>query len=205
MTRWLSRLAMAALVAATAVSAGCPAAPSNEPAPQGKKPAATDHIIAVTPADMAAQVSRRPVLKWALPENFKPTIVSVTIYNAGRGAEPNRNVTDADEVAYASGVTTDAAGQLDLLSPPASVILTGDLRGAPQLAPMTWYKWKVRANTGGQPFLEDSFTFRTDLTEAPLPIRTQTSGFDIPPLPKPLPPQPIEKNTGTAPSKTGKK
>jgi hypothetical protein len=200
MTRWLSRLAMAALVAAAAASAGCPSAPTEDPGPSARKDSGPGRIMALSPADMSTDVTRRPVLKWRLPENLRASLVSVAIYQVGTGAEPKRDDADAREMAFASGVMTEASGQLDPLSPPGSVVLTGDLRGASQLAPLTWYKWKVRANTGTEAFAEDSFYFRTGSAEAPMPLTTQTPGIAIPPMPQPLPPQPIEKDA-TFPAK----
>ncbi len=68
-----------------------------------------------------------------------------------------------------------------------------------QLAPMTWYKWKVRGNTGTEVFVEDEFYFRTGTADAPIPSPTHTLGIEIPPLPEPLPPQPIDKADKTLP------
>ncbi len=170
-----------------------------------KPPAPPPHVKAVSPADMAANVSRRPTVKWALPSDFAATVVSVTIFEIGQGDDPRRLGGDGRELAFISGVSTDATNQLDLFAPPGSTVETGDLRRMAQLAPQTWYKWRVRALAGTDQFMEDDFYFKTGAAEAPLPANIEGNfGTLIPPMPQPLPPQPIDSAGTVGPKKSGR-
>jgi len=157
---WAPAMALLAVLAAS----GCQPEPPSGPPP---KSASTTQIEAAAPADMAAGVTLAPVLRWKLPPALSsPDIVTVHVFEVGRVEDP-RTAAGEKEIALAAGL----AGQteLNLFSPPAGCVLTGDLsdRKTRQLAPDTWYHWHIRAVLLSDVSATGDFYFRTRAETGP--------------------------------------
>ncbi len=161
MKRW--QLSLIACVAGLAAGCGREPPPVTPTAAQAE---ASRHIQAVEPRDMAQEVSRRPLLKWKLPATFEnPIAVSFALSEVGQVDDPRRAGVEEKQVGFASGLHHTSPAQLDPFDPPPGCVLTGDITDKAQLAPLTWYHWKVRAITGDQG-TEGNFYFRTRAEEA---------------------------------------
>jgi hypothetical protein len=148
------------------LAAGCATeepAPAPEPEP-GNAP--TTRITAVQPESMMQRVSRRPVFEWKLPKRLKPpTLVSFVLAEAGTGEEPVADEARERRIATVTGLDESSPEAMNPWDPPAGCVLTGEVRDMSQLAPDTWYRWRVRAVAAGTGDHAD-FYFRTRETSA---------------------------------------
>jgi hypothetical protein len=176
-----------------ALACGCKKEPAELPGGQAAREEAVPEIQALEPHDMAQEVSRRPVLRWKLPQALGALeLVSVTLFESGQVDDPRRHPDRLERIAFASGLAASSAAELDPFAPPALVILTGPLRDMTQLKPETWYAWRVRAIGSGQA-MEETFYFRTRAEDA-VPTAPKSAVEPTPaapPLPAPQSPTPI--------------
>jgi len=146
------------------LAAGCA---TEEPpsSPQADEPA-PGAIHAVTPGNMIQRVSRRPQFRWNLPKRLaEATHVTFLLAEAGTGEEPATDEAKQRRIATATGLDASSPEALDLWDPPGGCVLTGEVADMSQLAPETWYRWRVRAVTPGTAAHAD-FYFRTRETSA---------------------------------------
>jgi hypothetical protein len=152
---------MLLLAALAAAAAGCRSEDEAAPGPESAGPPEPTTIQAVRPANMAREVSRRPTFQWKLPRQLAdPALVSFVMNEAGTGDEPVTDKSAQRRVLTATGL--DAAGPegIDPWDPPPGSIVTGEVTESPQLAPETWYRWRVRVLRQGRAGRAD-FYFRT--------------------------------------------
>jgi len=155
--RWFA----AAIAVAVALAIGCESGPPEAPPETPAPPLPPKEIVALWPRDMAEQVTRRPVFKWKLPPQVAgPSLVSLTLAEAGEGDRPVRDESGQKRVAFASGLHAESPEEINPWNPPPGCVLTGELRDEAQLRPNTWYRWSVRAvsDTGA---VHRVFYFRT--------------------------------------------
>lgn len=152
------------VAAALVLAAGCATEePPSSPEGEAGAPGA---IHAVTPGNMSQRVSRRPRFQWNLPKRLsEPTLVTFLLAEAGTGAEPVTDEARERRIATATGLDASSPEALDLWDPPGGCVLTGEVRDMSQLAPETWYRWRVRAVASGTAAHAD-FYFRTRETSA---------------------------------------
>jgi hypothetical protein len=184
---------LAVLGMAVALAAGCQSEP-EPPKSKASGPDSTPRIQAVNPRDMALETSRRPMLQWRLPSGAGADHVSVGLREIGRVEDPRKEDAAAHDIGFASNITPATEGKLDPFNPASGVILTGEVRRLRQLAPQTWYKWRVRAISGTD-VQEMDFYFKTRSEDAVPPAPTSSDDSLsplIPPMPQPVPPQPID-------------
>jgi len=152
------------LGAAVVLAAGCA---TEEPpsSPEGDE-AAPGAIRAVTPGNMSQRISRRPRFQWNLPKRLaEATHVTFLLAEAGTGAEPVTDEARERRIATVTGLDASSPEALDLWDPPGGCVLTGEVSDMSQLAPETWYRWRVRALAPGTAAHAD-FYFRTRETSA---------------------------------------
>ncbi|MFO8012669.1 MAG: hypothetical protein R6X20_05105 [Phycisphaerae bacterium] len=145
-------------------AAGCA---DEEPVPPPEpKNAPSNRIVAVRPEPMMQRVSRRPAFKWKLPKRLeRATLVSFLLAEAGTGDEPVTDEARERRIATVTGLDESSPEAMNLWDPPAGCVLTGEVRDMSQLAPETWYRWRVRAVAAGTGDHAD-FYFRTRDTPA---------------------------------------
>jgi hypothetical protein len=146
------------------LAAGCA---DEEPAPEpepGNAP--TTRIRAVEPEAMMQRVSRRPVFKWTLPKRLeRATLVTFILAEAGTGEQPVTDEARRRRIATVTGLDESSPEAVNLWDPPAGCVLTGEVTDMSQLAPETWYHWRVRVVAAGTGDHAD-FYFRTRDTSA---------------------------------------
>jgi len=154
------------LGATLVAAAGCA---TEEPAPPASEDAANTApapIRAVRPKPMKQRASRRPRFRWRLPKRLQKAVrVTFLLAEAGSGAEPVTDASRQRRIATATGLDPSGTEALDLWDPPAGCVLTGEVTDMPQLAPATWYRWRLRAIGPGTAEHAD-FYFRTRQTSA---------------------------------------
>jgi len=164
MTR--SRMILVSAVAGAVLAAGCGDETGAPPSPETVAPPPPQHIRAVEPAAMVRQVSRRPQFRWKLPPGMvQPTTVTFLLAEAGTGDQPDADLPDIDapgtpRIATATGLADTSPEAFDPWDPPPGAVVTGEIRDLTQLAPDTWYRWRVRAVALGAAGHAD-FYFRT--------------------------------------------
>ncbi|MBM4018302.1 MAG: hypothetical protein FJ288_08250 [Planctomycetes bacterium] len=159
----MARVMLIAILAAAA--AGCRSEEPSSPPPETAA-SAPRALQAVEPAPWAQDVTRRPVLRWRLPTAIQsPQMVSVRLVQVGQMPDPRQEAGQEKVVALASGLAETSPTELDLFSPPAQAVLTGDVRDLTQLEAHTWYRWHVRVIGDGEAAAAD-FYFRTRLEDA---------------------------------------
>jgi len=151
-----------ALAVMLVAAAGCAEEePATPPSGGDAEEAATAHIRAVRPGNMSRRVGRRPRFRWKLPKRLQvATHVTFLLAEAGTGAEPVTEQSRQRRIATATGLSASSPEALNLWDPPAGCVLTGEVRDVSQLAPGTWYRWRVRALAPGTAEHAD-FYFRT--------------------------------------------
>jgi len=181
-TAWL-------MLATVGLMAGCRSAPP-EPTPDAVAAAeAARHIRAVSPPDMAQNISRRPVFKWFLASTMThPEQVTFKLFEIGQVDDPQKAEAQEQEVLLVTGLGSVSPTDLDLFNRPSGSIATGDLRDRKmtRLMPNTWYHWMIRAIDGTES-TQASFYFRTGKEEAALLPATPAAT----PAPSQEPPGPV--------------
>jgi len=148
------------------LTAGCATEEAPLPKEKDGEEAAPAHIQSVRPENMARQVSRRPTFRWELPKRLEEaTHVTFLLAEAGAGEEPVTDEAHQRRIATATGLDAASPEALDLWDPAGGCVLTGEVRDMSQLAPDTWYRWRVRAVAPGTAEHAD-FYFRTRETSA---------------------------------------
>jgi len=170
MTRRGTTLALA--VAGAMLVAGC-GDENSVPPPETAGPTEPQTIQAVAPAMMVRRVSRRPQFQWKLPPRMaQPTTVTFLLAEAGTGDQPAADLPDIDatdtpRVVTATCLADTSPEAINLWEPPSGAIVTGEIHDMAQLAPDTWYRWRVRVVAPGAAGHAD-FYFRTR-TESAVP------------------------------------
>jgi hypothetical protein len=160
------RAGLALVIVSVVVASGCKSDSGGATAPAGGDPFADRRIQAVEPRDMTQEAARKPAFKWRLPAALRsPNIVTFKLFEIGLAEDPRKATTEARQIALVTGLAGESPTELDPFKPPSSAVLTGEIRDMQQLAPNTWYCWKVRAlsDLGSA---EAGFYFRTRADDA---------------------------------------
>jgi len=156
-------------ITAAVLAAGCEA--GDEPVvptpPEESGPAT---IRAVKPPNGVRRISRRPTFAWTLPKPLmEDARVTFILADAGTGAEPVTDEAGQRRIATVTGLDASSPEALDLWDPPGGCVLTGEVTDMRQLAPETWYRWRVRA-VALRTAAHADFYFRTrDTSAVPVP------------------------------------
>jgi len=139
------RAGLALLMAALAAASGCKS-DSGGAAPAAADPFADRKIQAIEPHDMTQEAGRKPIFRWKLPAILhSPNIVTFKLFEIGLVEDPRKGVGEARQIALVTGLAGASPTEVDLFKPVAPAVLTGEILDLPQLAPNTWYCWKIRA------------------------------------------------------------
>ena len=141
------RTGLAVLIAALAAASGCKSDSGGAAvAPAAADPFADRKIQAVEPHNMTQEAGRKPVFKWKLPAILhSPNIVTFKLFEIGLVEDPRKGVGEARQIALVTGLAGSSPTEVDLFKPLAPAVLTGEILDMQQLAPNTWYCWKIRA------------------------------------------------------------
>ena len=160
------RAGLALVIVAVAAASGCKSDSGGATAPAGGDPFADRKIQAVEPRDMTQEAARKPAFKWRLPPILRsPNIVTFKLFEIGLAEDPRKATEEARQIALVTGLAGVSPTELDPFKPPSPAVLTGEILDMQQLAPNTWYYWKVRAlsDLGSA---EADFFFRTRADDA---------------------------------------
>jgi hypothetical protein len=160
------RAGLALMIVAVVVAAGCKSDSGGATAPAGADPFADRRIQAVEPHDMTQEAGRKPAFKWRLPAALRsPNIVTFKLFEIGLAEDPRKATNGARQIALVTGLAGESPTELNPFKPLSSAVLTGEILDMQQLAPNTWYYWKVRAlsDLGSA---EANFFFRTRADDA---------------------------------------
>jgi len=169
------RAGLALVIVAAVVAAGCKSDSGGATAPAGADPFADRRIQAVEPRDMTQEAARKPAFKWRLPTALRsPNIVTFKLFEIGLAEDPrpsrasgssDKAADEARQIALVTGLAGVSPTELDPFKPPSPAVLTGEILDMQQLAPNTWYYWRVRAlsDLGSA---EAGFYFRTRTDDA---------------------------------------
>jgi hypothetical protein len=166
----MMRTGLALLVVALAAASGCKSDPSGNAAPPaGVDPLADQKIQAVEPHDMSQEAGRKPVFRWRLPTALRsPNIVTFKLLEIGLAEDPRKAAEQARQIALVTGLAGVSPTELNPFKPPSPAVLTGEVLDMKQLAPNTWYCWKVRV-MGDLGAADADFYFRTRADDAAAP------------------------------------
>jgi len=160
------RAGLALVIAAVVAASGCKSDSGGAATPASADPLADRKVQAIEPRDMTQEASRRPVFKWNLPAALRsPNIVTFKLLEIGLAEDPRKATEGARQIALVTGLAPVSPTELDPFKPPEPAVLTGEILDMQQLAPNTWYCWKVRAlsDLGAA---EANFFFRTRADDA---------------------------------------
>jgi hypothetical protein len=141
----MTRMGLAIAVAALAAASGC-SPDSDKPAtPSAADAAAERKILAVEPPDMTQEASRRPAFRWRLPPSLRsPSTVTFKLFEVGRAEDPRKAAAQEKQVALGTSLAEANSTGFDPFKPQPPAVLTGDILDMKQLAPDTWYHWRIR-------------------------------------------------------------
>jgi hypothetical protein len=160
------RTGLALVIAALAVASGCKSDSGGAAPPASVDPLADRKVQAIEPHDMSQEAGRKPVFKWKLPATLHaPNIVTFKLFEIGLAEDPRKATEGARQIALVTGLAGESPTELDLFKPPSEAVLTGEVRDMQQLAPNTWYYWRVRA-VSDLGAAETNFFFRTRADDA---------------------------------------
>ena len=140
------RTGMALLMVALAAASGCKSDSGGGAAPAAADPFADRKIQAVEPHDMTQEAGRKPIFRWKLPAILhSPNIVTFKLFEIGLVEDPRKGVEQARQIAPVTGLAGASPTEVDPFKPLAPAVITGEILDLKQLAPNTWYCWKIRA------------------------------------------------------------
>jgi hypothetical protein len=140
------RAGLALVIVALVVASGCKSDSGGSAAPPAPTdPLADRKVQAIEPHDMTQEAGCRPVFRWKLPAAFRsPNLVTFKLFEIGLAEDPRKATEQARQIALVTGLAGVSPTELDLFKPPSPAVLTGEILDMQQLAPGTWYYWKVR-------------------------------------------------------------
>ena len=160
------RAGLALVIVAVVAAGGCKSDSGGAAPPALVDPLADRKVQAIEPRDMAQEVVRKPVFKWKLPATLRsPNIVTFKLLEIGLAEDPRKATEQARQIALVTGLALVSPTELDPFKPPSPAVLTGEIRDMQQLAPNTWYYWKVRAVSDLEA-ADTNFFFRTRADDA---------------------------------------
>ena len=139
------RMGLAIMVAALAAASGCRSDSGKSAATSAAGAAAERNITAVEPLNMTQEASRKPVFRWRLPSSLRsPGAVTFKLFEVGRVEDPRKEAGQEKQIALGTSLAGANSTDFEPFKPQPPVVLTGDIVDMKQLAPNTWYHWRVR-------------------------------------------------------------
>jgi len=141
----MARTRLVLMVAALALASGCRSDSDKSAASSAAEAAAERKIQAVEPPDMTQEASRKPVFRWKLPSALRsPGTVTFKLFEVGQVEDPRKAAGQEKQIALGTNLAETNSTDFNPFKPQSPAVLTGDILDLKQLAPNTWYHWRVR-------------------------------------------------------------